>query len=43
MGSIVAPLDTQPQRRMAYYRRLGVDAVLADDPAAALAALGERA
>lgn len=38
-GQIVAPLDTTPERRMGYYLRLGVDAVLADNPAAALAAI----
>jgi glycerophosphoryl diester phosphodiesterase len=39
MGQIVAPLDTRPERRMARYLQMGVDAVLADDPAAALAAM----
>lgn len=39
MGRIVAPLDTKPEKRMARYLRLGVDAVLADDPASALAAM----
>ena len=39
MGCLVAPLDTHPEQRMRYYRWLGVDAVLADDPAAARAAL----
>lgn len=39
MGRIVAPLDTTPQRRMERYLRMGVDAVLADDPAAALVAM----
>lgn len=38
-GRIVAPLDTTPEARMARYMQLGVDAVLADDPAAALAAM----
>ena len=38
-GSIVCPLDTTPERRMRYYLRLGVDAVLADDSAAAIAAI----
>lgn len=38
-GMIVAPLDTTPERRMGYYLRLGVDAVLADDPAKARAAM----
>lgn len=45
MGRIVAPLDTTPEKRMARYLRMGVDAVLADDPASALAAmknLGDR-
>jgi len=36
-GRIVAPLDTTPEKRMSRYLRMGVDAVLADDPAAALA------
>lgn len=39
LDAIVAPLDTAPEKRMWYYRWLGVDAVLADDPAAALAAM----
>lgn len=39
LGQIVAPLDTTPERRMDRYLRMGVDAVLADDPAAALAAM----
>jgi glycerophosphoryl diester phosphodiesterase len=38
-GRIVAPLDTTPEQRMAHYLRLGVDAVLADDVAAALTAM----
>ena len=38
-GSIVCPLDTTPEKRMGYYLKLGVDAVLADDPAAAIAAM----
>ncbi len=38
-GKIVAPLDTTPEKRMQHYLRLGVDAVLADDPAKALAAM----
>lgn len=38
-GSVVCPLDTTPEKRMGYYLRLGVDAVLADDPAAAIAAM----
>lgn len=42
MGAIVAPLDTTPHQRMGYYRMLGVDAVLADDPARAIAAMGGK-
>lgn len=42
MGAIVAPLDTAPHQRMRYYRMLGVDAVLADDPARAIAAMGGK-
>ena len=37
-----APLDTTPEKRMARYLRMGVDAVLADDPAAALAAMKQH-
>jgi glycerophosphoryl diester phosphodiesterase len=43
LGRIVAPLDTTPQKRMSRYWRMGVDAVLADDPAAALAAMKRAA
>ena len=39
MGCLVAPLDTEPHKRMGYFRRRGVVGVLADDPAAARAAL----
>jgi glycerophosphoryl diester phosphodiesterase len=39
LGRIVAPLDTTPEQRMAGYLRMRVDAVLADDPAGALAAM----
>lgn len=39
MGSIVAPLDTSPEKRMWYYQWLGVDAVLADSPADALGSM----
>ncbi len=39
MGRIVAPLDTTPQKRIDHYLRLGVDAVMADDPASVLAAM----
>lgn len=42
-GRIVAPLDTTPDRRVDYYLRLGVDAVLADDPAKARTALQRAA
>lgn len=38
-GSIVCPLDTTPEKRMGYYLKLGVDAVLADNTAAAIAAM----
>lgn len=38
-NSVVCPLDTASERRMRYYLWLGVDAVLSDDPAAALAAM----
>ena len=39
MGRIVAPLDTTPEARMDRYLQMGVDAVMADDPAAVLAAM----
>ena len=42
-GRIVAPLDTTPQKRMARYLQMGVDAVIADDPAAALEAMQREA
>lgn len=32
MGAIVAPLDPAPEPRLHFYLRLGVDALLADDP-----------
>jgi len=38
-GGVVCPLDTTPEKRMGYYLRLGVDAVLADNPATAIAAI----
>jgi glycerophosphoryl diester phosphodiesterase len=41
-GNIVAPLDTEPEKRMGYYLRLGVDAVLADSPRRALEAMEKR-
>lgn len=41
MGSVICPLDTTPEKRMGYYLRLGVDAVLADNPAAAVAKMNE--
>ncbi len=31
--SLVAPLDPHPERRVGYYRRIGVDAILADNVA----------
>lgn len=41
MGCVVCPLDTTPEKRMGYYLRLGVDAILADDPAAAVSKMNE--
>lgn len=38
-NSVVCPLDLTPERRMRFYQWLQVDAVLADDPAAALTAM----
>ncbi len=31
-GQVVCPLDTSPEVRLSFYRELGVDAVLTDDP-----------
>lgn len=39
-GGIVAPLDPNPEPRIGYYLRRNVDALLADDPASVLRALG---
>lgn len=39
-GQLVAPLDPWPNRRLWLYRLLRCDAVLSDDPASTLAALG---
>lgn len=38
-NSVVCPLDPTSEKRMDYYQWLGVDAVLADNPAAAIAAM----
>lgn len=38
-GSIVAPLDPVPEARVPLYKLLNVDALLADDPAAVIAAV----
>jgi glycerophosphoryl diester phosphodiesterase len=32
LGKLVAPLDPNPEPRLGYYQRLGVDALLADQP-----------
>jgi glycerophosphoryl diester phosphodiesterase len=37
-GQLVCPLDARPERRVSLYRQLGVDALLADDPASVIAA-----
>lgn len=39
-GRLVCPLDPAPDARLWFYRLLGCDAVLSDDPAATLRALG---
>lgn len=39
MGTIVAPLDANPVPRLDYYLKLGVDALLADNPADLVVAL----
>ncbi len=41
-GQFVCPLDPGPDRRLRWYRRLGCDAVLSDDPGATARALGRR-
>lgn len=41
-GGIVAPLDTNPLPRLSIYLRMGVDALLADEPGQVLRALEER-
>ncbi len=41
-GRVVCPLDPAPDGRLWLYRLLGCDAVLTDDPAATLKALGRR-
>ncbi len=38
-GSIVAPLDPTPESRVWLYKLLNVDALLADNPAAVIAAV----
>lgn len=39
-GQLVAPLDPTPESRLWYYRFLGCDALLTNDPAKTLRALG---
>jgi glycerophosphoryl diester phosphodiesterase len=39
-GQFVCPLDPSPDRRLGWYRRLGCDAVLSDNPGATARALG---
>lgn len=39
-GQVVCPLDPTPEPRLGFYRRLGVDAVLTNDPGKTLRALG---
>lgn len=39
-GQVVCPLDPTPEPRLGTYRRLGVDAVLSNDPGQTLRALG---
>jgi glycerophosphoryl diester phosphodiesterase len=40
LGKPVAPLDPTPEGRLWYYRLLGVDAVLSNDPGKTARALG---
>ncbi|MER2600343.1 MAG: glycerophosphodiester phosphodiesterase family protein [Caldilineales bacterium] len=39
-GELFAPLDPAPDRRVGWYRRMGCDVILTDDPAATRRALG---
>ncbi len=41
-GQLVCPLDPAPDRRLWWYRGLGCDAVLTDDPVATAIALGRQ-
>lgn len=41
-GKMVCPLDVQAERRIRLYRWLGCDAVMSNDPGAAVRALGRR-
>jgi glycerophosphoryl diester phosphodiesterase len=41
-GQLVCPLDPTPEPRLWYYRFLGCDAVLSDDPGTTSRALGRR-
>lgn len=41
-GQAVAPLDPLPNRRLLFYRLLGCDAVLSDDPGSTLSRLGRK-
>lgn len=41
-GAVVCPLDPTPDARLWYYKALGCDAVLTDDPAATARALGRK-
>ncbi len=39
-GQLICPLDPNPEPRLWYYRLLGCDAVLSNDPAKTRRALG---
>ena len=41
-GGFACPLDPAPDSRLWFYRRLGCDAVLTDDPGATCRALGRK-
>jgi glycerophosphoryl diester phosphodiesterase len=41
LGKLVCPLDPWPEERLEWYLRLGVDALLSNDPAATVMALTE--
>ncbi|MCB0083463.1 MAG: hypothetical protein KDE47_21125, partial [Caldilineaceae bacterium] len=43
LNKVVCPLDPKPEPRIGYYLKLGVDALLTDDPAKTLDAIKQAA